>query len=763
MFERRLKVLLAILCGLVALLLLRSLQVQVIDGAYWEKRAAETMSRPLLLETARGSLRDVQGRVLASDEPCIEAAVDYRAIVRDGQWMQEQAMRRILRQRGAAYRAADRAGRRQMLSQELSRLEADLERMWEMLAAESGKGREHIEQVKADIMQRVAMRQRYVWYKRYEAALREHNSREPLPWYREWFVYGRSAPQIDSFATIVGEQVEPHVILPAIDNDTHNRLKKRLEEFPGLVVRPSKHRVYAADIEAACHLIGRLGIVNEQDLQSQVNADDDLRHYLRNDLIGRGGLEQLCEPLLRGRRGRLVRQADREDRVEAEPQPGMDVRATIDLHLHKEILAALRKEILVADREDHPPTRRANLHGAAVVIDVPTGEVRALVSNPTFDPNRWEQMYETWLCDDLNQPLLNRATMAQHVPGSLVKTIIALGGISDGTIAATSTIECTGFLELEGHGRFEHSFRCWTARVQGGPVRHHAVPLQDPHPTGFLTASDALQRSCNVFFETLAWRMGLERVHAWFGHLGLGRKTGIGIAEVPGMIPDPSRVDPSQRLGVTLLAGVGQGRITVTPLQMANVAATIARDGVWIRPRLIPADLEARMGGTNGTRRDAMPDRIDLKLPPVGITPEALQAVRDGMYRSANTVAGTGSDVHVEGIKVAAKTGSAQASPLRLPMRTPDNQLMRDDKGRLLYRDQPVQVDTLEWYQGTGKNRSLAHAWYIGYAPADHPQIAFAVLVEYGGAGGAVAGAVASDVLEACVRHGYLTPAGGKP
>ena len=762
MFERRLKIFLAIICGLVLLLLLRSLQVQVFDGAYWEKRAAETMSRPLLLETTRGSLCDVKGRVLASDEPCIDAAVDYRAIVRDGEWMQQQALQRILRQRGVAYRAADRTGRRQMLRDELSRLEADLERMWDTLAAESGRGREPIEQIKAEIMQRVAMRQRYVWYKRYEAALRQHEKRGPLPWYREWFVYGRSAPQIDSFATIVGEQVEPVVILPAIDNDTHNRLKKRLEEFPGLVVRPSKHRGYRADIEPLCHLIGRLGIVNEQDLQSQANADDDLRHYLRSDLIGRGGLEQLCEPLLRGRRGRVVRQADREDRLEAEPQPGMDVQVTLDLELQKEILAAMRKEVFVREY-DGSVTRRANLHGAAVVIDVRTGEVRAMVSNPTFDPNQWERMYETWVRDDLNQPLLNRATMAQHEPGSLAKTIIALGGISEGKISSTGTIECTGFLELEGHGRFEQSFRCWTARVRGGPVAHHKVPHEDPHPTGRLTAADALQRSCNVFFETLAWRMGLEQLHAWFAHLGLGRKTGIGITEFSGMVPDPSRVDPRDLLKVTLSAGIGQGQISATPLQMANVAATIARDGVWMRPRLISAGLESKMAGTNGTTRAAAPDRVDLKLPPVGITAEALEAVRDGMYRSANTVAGTGSDVHVEGIKVAAKTGSAQASPLRLPLRTPGGELQRDENGRVKWSKEPVLVDSLEWYQGAGANRSLAHAWYIGYAPAENPQIAFAVLVQYGGTGGKVAGAVASDLLEACVRHGYLSPAGGKP
>lgn len=210
----------------------------------------------------------------------------------------------------------------------------------------------------------------------------------------------------------------------------------------------------------------------------------------------------------------------------------------------------------------------------------------------------------------------------------------------------------------------------------------------------------------------------------------------------------------------TCFAGIGQGDVAATPIQMANVAATIARGGVWARPRLVAdADVAPASGRPAVLSR---PDRVDLGLPPA-----ALAAVKEGMVRVVNSAAGTGRLTHdgpadaVDDVEVAGKTGSAQAPHLTIPV--------RDDRGNIVLEDgrqkrQVVELGTPgteTWYVGVGdEHKDLAHAWFIGFAPADHPQVAFCVQVEYGGAGGRVAGSIARDVLAACIEHGYLKAAG---
>jgi penicillin-binding protein 2 len=284
---------------------------------------------------------------------------------------------------------------------------------------------------------------------------------------------------------------------------------------------------------------------------------------------------------------------------------------------------------------------------------------------------------------------------------------------------------------------------------------HHPVPV--PHPTGFLTISDGLERSCNVVFETIADKMGMRELSYWFDQFGLGRTTGIGIEESSGMIPEPVDASIHSPLRMwTWFAGIGQGRVHATPLQMANVAATIARNGIWMRPKLVSDDDR----GTPTTRSDT----VDLHL-----APEAVAAVREGMDRVVNSEAGTGfqilpqeqnppePDDPLQGIEIAGKTGSAQTSLMTIPVRDADGEIVKKD-GREMRVAVPLGTPGTEgWYQGSGAAKHMDHAWFIGFAPADHPQVAFCVMVEYGEAGGPVAGAIAHDVLEACVRHGYLS------
>ena len=283
---------------------------------------------------------------------------------------------------------------------------------------------------------------------------------------------------------------------------------------------------------------------------------------------------------------------------------------------------------------------------------------------------------------------------------------------------------------------------------------HHAAG--SPHhgsfgnPDGFLIFADALERSCNVWPETVADRLGLNRLLRWYDLFGLGRRTGIGLPEAAGRLPDPSQ---NLERSATWFAGMGQG-IGATPLQMANVAATIARDGTWVRPSIVAAVQQPD---------SAQPDRVVLPL-----DPQAVAEARRGMTNVVNGLGATGRSVQREDMKVAGKTGTAQAARFSV--------VIRDEKGNVVMEDGKPKRRDLEpstpawsnpeapWYRGSGTNDAdLAHAWFIGFAPADRPQVAFAVMVEYGGSGGGVAGPIATALLDAAIEEGYLSSTRSQP
>ncbi len=232
--------------------------------------------------------------------------------------------------------------------------------------------------------------------------------------------------------------------------------------------------------------------------------------------------------------------------------------------------------------------------------------------------------------------------------------------------------------------------------------------------------------------------------------MGLGRKTGLGIPEAKGLIP---RQRNSPRPESAWYGAIGQG-VEATPIQMANVAATIARNGIWMRPRLI----ENEDAVLEPSRIDPfIPDRVDL-----GISSEALAAVREGMINVVNGPAATGKGAKVPGLLVAGKTGSAQAGKWKEPVRDPKGNLTRDANGDVVYYPDrlPANADRITdtpWYRSWGEDGTqFTHGWFIGFAPANDPQVAFAVMVEWGGAG-SLAAETAGKVLERCIEHGYVT------
>ena len=760
MFERRLKIILLIFSVATGALLLRAFQAQVVAKAYWQGEASRVLTRGRTLETLRGSILDFQGRPMAVDRPCIDAAVDYRAIKPElnDKWLKDQARARLRAKYIDQWESFPFAKRQQLLNDEVAAVKADINSMWTLLADAGAMQLGEIEQIRHDIIERVESRKRFVKFANYQKAFDRYQGRDSAAW-KTWLLGGgERVPELDDFDIIVGDELTPQVILHGIDNRTQNYLGKLGDRLPGLVLQPSATRSYPA-MQVAAHVVGSMGKVNDDDRTNDAEGLDPLRAYEPSDPIGKTGLEALFEPALRGTRGNENTQ-DGKTELTAKPKPGHDVRCTIDLGLQASI-----EKLFAEFKFDPADSATVKMHGAAVVLDVKTNQVRALVSSPTFDPNQLETMYDDLAHDEMNKPLMNRALQAQLEPGSTVKTIVGMAAVTLGLLRPDEGIECTGYLII--NGRKMPDLRCWTAskfaRRFPAQVPHHQIPDTNPHrgsfgnPDGFLTYTDAIMRSCNVFFETVANRLGSDRLSEWMDKFGLGRPTGIGLTEASGRLPRDYRGD--RKTWTTWAAGIGQGSVNATPMQMANVAATIARRGIWMRPTLAAEDGITLKPSSRDRMTSAPSERIDL-----GVSETALDMVRAGMILVVNDDGGTGSAARRTDMIVAGKTGSAETGKMHIKVWNPITRTYLQDNGH----DARVPIEPNKpnhpnpeapWYRGSDDDQEkLKHAWFMGFAPANDPQIAFCVLVEYGGSGNTVAGPIAKGLLQACVDTGYLRP-----
>jgi penicillin-binding protein 2 len=812
MFERRLKMFLFLLTAMTGVLAARAVQLQILENSRWTTEAIDSLHHVSLRETTRGQLLDVKGRPLAENVVSYDACVDYRAITSepDPKWVHDIAAAR-LKSRDGGQRDRSIPYRKQ-LSDEIAAVRADIDAMWAALADEGGLTPDQIDDLRQAIVHDVEMRRRYTWYRRYRLAqdkTADHpgsgatTQDAPPPWYRKWLSGESDTAPVDNFDITIGEQTQPHIILRSISARVYNQLGKEQEHFPGLVLRPGMARSYPMPFaEAACHVLGRLTRVDENDLDADPFAGDELRAYHQSDLIGRGGLEGLCEPLLRGVRGKVEEwSAEPSDEVgstdangsdknpsdstadstgdPANPHeqvvyaiPGKDVRCTIDADLEEDIRGAFDHVDL--NHGTAGPPVYVDMHGAAVVIDVPSGEVRAMVSAPGYDPNDFDRRSAELADDFLNHPLLNRATEAMLETGSTIKPLVGIGAITQGVMGINDTIKCDGYLWIGG--RQMPTGRCWTMSEWNQPG--HVIPYEDPHPTGLLTFPDALQRSCNVFFENMGDRLGIEGLSYWMRTFGLGRITGVGIAEARGRLPDsiPASFSHAERRSFSWRGGIGQGYVAATPIQMANVAATIARGGVWMRPRLVSDDIsrqlraiaQQRPATTASTQpQNVSPSWMDVPdRAPLNLSPAAVAAAQEGMWRVVNTFAGTGQVLFREDLEVSGKTGTAQAAPFWVPLRDARGKIIMNGSvpaKRFLRPSTTTQPNSeAPWYLGFDEmdkktaRVELKHAWFIGYTPSHAPRIAFAVLVEYGGSGGTGAGGIAKQIIAACIKHGYV-------
>jgi penicillin-binding protein 2 len=439
------------------------------------------------------------------------------------------------------------------------------------------------------------------------------------------------------------------------------------EGFPELELIKSQYRIYPKDGLVA-HLLGYVGEVNDAELNSQEWANHN-----PGDLIGKAGVERYYNEHLTGIDGqRQVRVDNRMNTREVlgikEAQPGRDLRLTIDLDL--QVVAELAME---------------GKRGAVVALDPRNGEVLALVSTPSYDPNHFvgrinNREYGA-LVQNPFKPLFNRALQAQQAPGSTFKPIMALAGLETGVIDENFTVQCGG--GANWYGRW---FKC---HKKGG---HGTVNLKM-----------ALAQSCDVYFYALGNKLGIDAIAKYAEMAGLGRKTGIDLpGEKEGVVPSSKWKIRTQRekwyAGETISVAVGQGAVTLTPLQLAHAIGGIATGGVWMRPHVVKSDKPAEPAR-----------RAELNL-------ENVNKVIGGMYAVVNEW-GTAAASRIPGVEMCGKTGTAQLA---------SNDLLKLKKGE-------------EWQD---------NAWFVGFAPRQSAEIVVAVLFE-NGAHGDQAAPVARDVVKA--------------
>lgn len=475
--------------------------------------------------------------------------------------------------------------------------------------------------------------------------------------------------------------------------------------FPEIVLRAGLARDYP-HTESASHVIGHVGRISEKDLES-LRARGKEKDYRGTDFIGKTGVEKRQAALLHGlygvreaeidAHGRILRSVDR-----VLPRRGRDVYLTLDLGLQRHAEGLLGEE-----------------SGAVVVLDVWTGEVLALASSPRFDVNLFVHGIDQDNWRRLNEmeqrPLVHRAIYGQYAPGSTIKPFLALAALGRGWREPGHVYRSIGHYDLTPSIRFHD----WKAGGHGDVDFHKSIV-----------------RSVNSFYYSLAHEVGIEALAEGLEVFGFGQPTGIDIpGEKGGILPTPAW---KQKVhgepwypGDTVPVGVGQGYLHATPLQMARAMAMIANGGRMIRPHLLlgaedPPDA-ARLASVGSAHRG--PERAGFDPAHLGIVRDALAAAT----QPGGTAVRVGRDA---AYPIAGKTGTAQVSRLQY-----------DESGnRVKNEDLP--------------KRLRDHAWFVGYAPADLPRVAVAVIVEHGGSGGRTAGPIARSVLD---RHLLGTEGIGVP
>jgi penicillin-binding protein 2 len=481
--------------------------------------------------------------------------------------------------------------------------------------------------------------------------------------------------------------------------DEVSRISVNSADLPGVTIDVGSSRSYPWPAEMA-HVVGYVAPPDEKDL-----TGDPLLE-LPDFRVGRNGIERIYDLALRGRAGTSQVEVNALGRpirelARAEGEPGHDINLTLDLHMQR---FAMEK---IAPQES----------AAAVLLDARNGEILALASAPTYDPNEFTKgisgpAYRS-LLTNIYTPLINKAVGGQYAPGSTFKMVVAMAALEAGAITPEQRVFCPGHLQFG-----DHKFHCWK---KGG---HGSVDM-----------IDGLKYSCDVYFYEVAKRVGVDRIAQMAKRFGLGQTLGVDVpGERPGIIPTrawkQAITGQPWHNGETLVAGIGQGYIVATPLQLAVMAARIANGGLAVVPHICRQQI-------SGRKVDDRPEPAPASL---GVSPQILSIVQRGMRAVVNDPRGTAFKMRITdpAMAMCGKTGTSQVRRIT------------EEERRVGLR-KPEQVP---W-----KERD--HALFVAFAPADEPRYACAVVVEHGGGGSTVAAPIARDILAEVQKRAKEKPEPG--
>ncbi len=741
--------------GVFALLVISGLsarlwQLTVVDGAEYRQEAERRLDRTIWLPTVRGTITDRMGRIIAQDIPAWDVALDYSVI--DRSWVRDRATRAARKIYGRSlWGRLSRDARNSTIELCLMRQEEARNELLDQIALHCDIARSKIDEQIEMIREQVQMRAEAIWSKQRQA-LAAKLGHDPG----------------DSFhPEPIREQKTSHVIARQISDAAAFALRKLGDTFPhsvevvdaSLRIRPWE----SADVrlsqktlpkplrksgDANIHVRGVfdhvLGTIRQEtwaeDLARRPFVGPDGKidpggYRPGPDLIGSRGLEAVYEDWLRGTRGQLHTQLESGQIERVDPIYGRDLKLTVDMELQASVQAILNPDFgLTKVQEWHHGGNDGLPYGmplasAAVIVEVDSGEILAMGSWPTLADAQGMSQSDVFRL----QPGVNRASEAVYPPGSIVKPLVYVGAVGSEKFPLAGTVDCKGHYFSE----FKDRARCWIYRPQYSMTNHTA------QTGGPLNVESGISRSCNIFFYTVAHKLGLRPLVDLYKDLGVGTTLGSGLqgplpasqraagGESIGMIPNEEQmlnIEGRHDMFTPIIMGIGQGPIAWTPLQAANAFATLARGGE-IRDAHIVRDAAA-----------LPPDRRTGKL---NMPPEACRRALEGLRQSVESKHGTGHHIKygdgsqepiiaIQGITVRGKTGTAQAPPLPL-----------DDNG-----------------DGTSDRslKGIDHAWFVGLAgvKGGKPKYAIAVLVERGGSGGKAAGPIAGQIVRQMQAQGYF-------
>ena len=682
------------------LCVLRLAQMQLLANSEVQGEIARLKERNGLsrqLKTLRGTILDRHGNVLATDTPRFQVYVNYRlscyldervvrAVIAGAKENTDLSLEKVLDE------MHDRVQELKRVVKECSQFGADPDQLEATLAARNNK-----------IWN---LRSYLAWYRgdHDPNLIAKYGKRDDVPFVEAMADLERQFPDPNERyrkITRVDDIPEIRKDLPLVELETEDAVfaaQVEFREIPDVQVLPTGHRYYPYASTAA-QTIGWVGPAT-QERDKELFEDDPLANYLAGEVCGReDGVEYVCETILRGRRGELVYDIDRQLIREIETEFGRDVQLTLDIKLQKQIEESL------SNPEKNPNYCRSPM--SAAVIEVGSGDILALVSLPTYDLNLARYKYGDFLKDP-NRPLINRTLNRNYPPGSVVKPLILIAGIESGVSTPETVISCPAALQPKGWPN------CLIFKQDG--VGHDGLWINN--------ARNAIKGSCNIYFSHLADRVEPQVLQRWLFDFGYGRQIPLSCPAPPdpGSVPRRFRQSPGE-IGSSMvetytdiesleqvpplkewhrrLFGIGHGNFRATPLQVANTFATLARGGRHRMPRLF--------------LRPAPPASEPVDLP---ISLASLATVREGTSAVVNERGGSaynpfkGSNLFVRGVKVYGKTGSTER---------PEN------------------------------------AWFAGFAEdARGARIALAVVVEGGMRGSSDAAPLGRAILELCADAGYL-------